>query len=72
MSKYLHTIIVLEELLSENEMEILNDALQCYGRHPDEHSYEEEIKDIREMAAAFDMLGYNHTLPQYDILTTNG
>lgn len=67
--RYDRMVELLEELLSENEIEILSDALQSYGRHPDEHAYDAEIDDIRAMAAAFDRHGYNSTLPEYDILT---
>lgn len=67
--RYDRMVELLEELLSENELEILNDALQSYGRHADEHAYDAEIEDIRAMAAAFDRHGHNTTLPEYDILT---
>lgn len=66
--KYLKAVHTLESILSENEMEILNDAIQCYGRHPEDHCYEEEINDIRAIGKAFDCCGYNHTFPEYDIL----
>lgn len=66
--RHFDAVMVLTKILSENEMEIINDALQCYGRHPEEHSYNEEINDIRAIAEAFSLCGYNRVLPKYDIL----
>lgn len=71
MDRYIAAVKSLSDILSENEMEIINDALQCYGRHPEDHSYIEEIDDIRNIAAAFDRCGYNAVLPKYDILRTS-
>lgn len=68
MDKYLKAIIALKAVLSENEMEIINDALQCYARHSEDHSYDEEIRDICKLAQAFDACGYNHVFPEFDIL----
>lgn len=67
MDKYFPMVQALEKILSENELEILNDALQCYGRHPEDHSYDEESDVVREMAFAFDWFGYNLVLPDHDI-----
>lgn len=61
-------ITFMETILSENEIEILNDAIQCYGRHPEDHSYASEIDDIKSIALAFDQRGYNKVCPEFDIL----
>lgn len=44
--KYLDAVRHLRDHLSENMMEVISDALQCYGRHPEDHSYDEEMEDI--------------------------
>lgn len=67
-NKYVEAVGYLSHILSENEMEIINDALQCYGRHPEDHSYDEEIDDILKIAFAFDLCGYNAVVPEHDIL----
>ena len=67
--KYLKAVRVLRDHLSENMIEIINDALQCYGKHPEDHTYDEELEDIRLLAFAFDWEGYNSVLPEYSILT---
>lgn len=72
MKTYDAAVNALEDILSENEMEIINDALQCYGRHAEEHSYDGEIDTIRNLAAAFARHGYNCVLPEYDILISKG
>ena len=69
MERYLAAVDCLAQYLSENELEILNDALQCYGSHPEEHSYDEELEDIRKLMFAFDWAGYNSVLPEHSILT---
>lgn len=71
MQKYVDAIGVLGTMLAENDMEIINDALQCYGRHPEDHTYEEEIGDIMKLAFVFDLYGHNKVLPEYDILRTS-
>ena len=48
--KYLRAVRALSDHLPENMMEIINDALQCYGRHPEDHTYDEELEDIRVLA----------------------
>lgn len=68
LERHFDAVMALRGILSENEMEILNDALQCYGRHPEDHSYDEEINDIRAIAEAFAVCGFNTVLPKYDIL----
>lgn len=68
LPKYMFLITFMEMLLSENEMEVLNDAIQCYGRHPEDHSYAGEMDDIRNLAQAFKQRGYNHVRPEFDIL----
>ena len=67
--KYLRAVRVLRDHLSENMMEIINDALQCYGKHPEDHTYDEELEDIRLLAFAFDWEGYNSVFPEHSILT---
>ena len=67
-NKYVKAVSILSGILSENDMEIINDALQCYGRHPEDHSYDDELSDICQIVDAFDVYGYNHVLPEYDIL----
>ena len=66
--KYAFLIAFMEMILGENELEILNDAIQCYGRHPEDHSYAGEIDDIKSIALAFDQRGYNKVCPEFDIL----
>lgn len=65
---HIAAVKALEDLLSENEMEIICCALQCYGRHPEDFAYDEEINDICKLVQAFDQCGYNCVLPEYDIL----
>lgn len=67
--KYLKAVRVLRDHLPENMMEVINDALQCFGRHPEDHTYDEELEDIRALAFAFDWDGYNAVLPEHSILT---
>lgn len=67
--KYLEAVRALSEHLPDNMMEIISDALHCYGRHPEDHSYDGELEDIRLLAYAFDWDGYNSVLPEYSILT---
>ena len=67
--KYLRAVRALRDHLSENMMEIINDALQCYGKHPEDHTYDEELEDIRLLAFAFDWEGYNSVVPEHSILT---
>ena len=67
--KYLDAVKALRDHLSQNMMEVISDALQCYGRHPEDHAYDEEMEDIRELAFAFDWEGYNAIDSKYDILT---
>ena len=68
INRCFQAVKALECLLSENEMEIISCALHCYGRHPEDHSYNEEIDDIRKIAYAIDQCGYNCLSPEFDIL----
>lgn len=68
LPRYVLFMAFTESLLSENEIEILNDAIQCYGRHPEDHSYASEIDDIKVIAQVFDQHGYNKVRPEFDIL----
>lgn len=67
--KYLSAVRALRDHLPQNMMEVISDALQCYGSHPEDHSYDEELEDIRELAFAFDWEGYNAIDSKFDILT---
>ena len=68
MPVYHKAVEALREILSENDMEIINDALQFYGRHPEIHSYDDELTDVKNIAQAFSDFGYNYVIPEYDIL----
>lgn len=68
LDKYIQAVRVLDILLSEFDMETLNDAIQCYGRHPEDHTCEDDMGSIKKLASAFDRCGYNLILPEYDIL----
>ena len=69
MTRYVLAVRALDKYLSDNEMFILNNALQCYGMHPEDHGYDEELEDIRKLAFAFDWEGFNPVKPEYSILT---
>lgn len=66
---YLDSVRVMRDHFSENMMQLISDALQCYGRHPEDHTYDEELKDIRLLAYAFDWEGYNAIDQEHDILS---
>jgi len=61
-------VFALEKILGEYEMGVLNDALQCYANHPEEHSCDEDLDVSAIFALAFDIAGYNHLKPEFDIL----
>ena len=59
---------VLETILSENEMELLNDALHCFANHPDWWGCDEEFDESMIFALCFDMAGYNTIKDEYNRL----
>ena len=61
-------VTVLEGILSENEMELLNDALHCYADHPDWLGCDEEYDEALIFALCFDKAGYNHIKDEYNRL----
>lgn len=62
----------LESILSENEMELLNDALHCFANHPDWWGCDEEFDESLIFASCFDRAGYNHIKDEYNRLLDCG
>ena len=67
--KYLGAVRIMRDHFPEYMMCLINDALHCYGNHPNDHTYDEELEDIRALAFAFDWDGYNSVSPEHSILT---
>ena len=61
-------VFALKKILDESQMCVLSDALQCFANNPDWHSCDEDLDEAAILALAFDIAGYNHTKPEFDIL----
>lgn len=57
---------LLFRALGRNQMEILNDALNCYFRHPEEWGCSEEAIYVLRLLKIFDSFGVNSIKPQFD------
>ena len=61
-------VFSLRKVLSQADMELLNDALHCFADHPDWWGCDEEFDEAMIFALCFDMAGYNTIKDEYNRL----